>query len=110
MPLPSGHPLRVAEPAGGIRFRKQMGITRKEFLRNLAVALGGRPCRVEHNEIIVTDAGRRIAITLCEQDELRIGSLKLPRMLVEFNFSGYSESEAETLMTHINIHFQRGGG
>lgn len=110
MPLRSGHPLRVAEPTEGIQFRKQMGITRKEFLRNLAVALSGRPYRVEHNEIIVSEDGRRIAITLCEQQEQRIGSLQLPRMLVEFIFSGYSNSEAETLMTHINIHFQRGGG
>ena len=110
MPLHSGHPLRVAEPAGDIQFRKQMAITRKEFLRNLAVALSGRPYRIEHNEIIVPDAGRRIAITLCEQQEQRIGSVQLPRMLVEFTFSGYSDSEAETLMTHINIHFQRGGG
>jgi len=110
MPLRSGHPLRVAEPTEGIQFRKQMGITRKEFLRNLAVALSGRPYRVEHNEIIVSDAGRRIAITLREQQEQRLGSLQLPRMLVEFIFSGYSNSEAETLMTHINIHFQRGGG
>jgi len=110
MPLHSGHPLRVAEPAGDIQFRKQMGITRKEFLRNLAVALSGRTYRVEHNEVIVPDAGRRIAITLCEQNEQRIGSLQLPRMLVEFTFSGYSDSEAETLMTHIDIHFHRGGG
>jgi len=100
----------VAEPTGDIQFRKQMGITRKEFLRNLAVALSGRRYRVEHNEVIVSDAGRRIAITLCEQHEQRIGSLQLPRMLVEFIFSGYSDSEAETLMTHIDIHFQRGGG
>ncbi|MGB5299028.1 MAG: hypothetical protein WBN08_02260 [Thiogranum sp.] len=101
----------MAEPAGDIQFRKQMAITRKEFLRNLAVALSGRPYyRIEHNEIIVPDAGRRIAITLCEQQEQRIGSLQLPRMLVEFTFSGYSDSEAETLMTDINIHFQRGGG
>jgi hypothetical protein len=100
----------VAEPTGDIRIRKEMGITRKEFLRNLTSALSGWPCRVEHNEVIVSDAGRRIAITLCEQHEQRIGSLQLPRMLVEFTFSGYSDSEAETLMTHIDIHFQRGGG
>ena len=110
MPLRSGHPLRVAEPAGDIQFRKEMGVTRKEFLRNLAGALSGRPYLVEHNEIIVSDAGRRIAITLREQQEQRIGSLQLPRMLVEFTFSGYSDNEAETLMTHIDIHFQRGGG
>lgn len=110
MPLHSGHPLRVAEASGDIHFRKEMGITRKEFLRNLAVALSGRPYRVELNEIIVTDAGRRIAITLCRQHEQRIGSLRLPRLLVEFIFSGYSDSEAEKLMAHIDIHFQRGGG
>ena len=110
MPSHSGHPSRVAEPAGDIQFRKQMSITRKEFLRNLAVALSGRPYRVERNEIIVPDTGRRITITLCEQQEQRIGSLQLPRMFAEFTFSGYSDSEAESLMKHIDIHFQRGGG
>jgi len=110
MPSHSGHPLRVAEPAGDIQFRKQMGITRKEFLRSLAVALSGRPYQVERNEVIVSDAGRRIAIRLYEQQEQRIGSLRLPRMLVEFIFSGYSDSEAETLMKHIDRHLQRGGG
>jgi len=110
MPLHSGHPLRVAEPAGDIQFRKQMGITRKEFLRNLAVAFSGRPYRVEHNEVVVPDAGRCIAIRLSEQQDRRIGSLQLPRMLVEFIFSGYSDSEAETLMKHIDRHLQRGGG
>ena len=106
----SGHPLRVAEPAGDIQFRKQMSITRKEFLRNLAVALNGRPYQVERNEVIVPDTGRSIAITLCEQQEQRIGSLQLPRMLVKFVFSGYSDDEAKKLMEHIDIHFQRGGG
>lgn len=100
----------MAEADGDIRFRKEMGITRKELLRNLKGALSGRTCRVEHNELIVSDAERRITITLCEQHERRIGSLQLPRMVVEFTFSGYSDSEAETLMTHIDIHFQRGGG
>ena len=110
MPLPSGHPLRVAEQTGDIHFRKEMGITRQEFLRSLAGALSGHSYRVEHNKVIVVDAGRRIAITLGEQHEQRIGSLQLPRMDVEFSFSGYSTSEAATLMAHIARHFQRGGG
>jgi hypothetical protein len=100
----------VAEPTGDIQFRKEMGITRREFLRNLAVALSGRPYRVEHNQVLVSDAGRRIVITLYDQHEQRIGSLRLPRMFVEFTFSGYSNHEAETLLADINIHFQRGGG
>ncbi|MEA2079704.1 MAG: hypothetical protein U9P00_07580 [Pseudomonadota bacterium] len=100
----------MAEATGDIQFRKEMGITRQEFLRNLAGALSGRPYRVEQNEVIVSDAERRVAITLCEQHEQRIGSLKLPRIRVEFSFSGYSKSEAERLMTHIDIHLQRGGG
>jgi len=87
-----------------------MEITRKEFLRHLAAALSGRPYRVEHNQVLVSDAGRRIAITLSEQQEQHIGSLQLPRMRVDFTFSGYSDNETESLITHIDIHFQRGGG
>lgn len=110
MPLHSGRPLRVAKKTGDIHFRKEMGITRQEFLRNLAGALSGQPYRVERNKVLVTDAGRRIAITLGEQQEQHIGSLRLPRLEVEFSFSSYSESEAAILMAHIANHFQRGGG
>ena len=106
----SGHPLRVAEQSGDIRFRKEMGATRKEFLRNLSAALGGQIRCVGHKEFVFTEAGRRISITLYERPEQRIGALQLPRMLVEFTFSGYSDSEAKTLMKHLEIHFQRGGG
>lgn len=110
MPLHSGHPSRVAEPTGDIRFRKEMGITRKEFLRSLSAALGGQPCLIERNELIVLDEGRRITITFCEQHEQRIGSLRLPRMMVEFSFSGYSDCDAKLLMADLDTHFHRGGG
>jgi hypothetical protein len=87
-----------------------MAITRKEFLRNLARALEGRDFRVVQDEVIIREAGRCIAIRVQEQREHRIGALRLPRMRVEFRFSGYSRSEADKLMTHIDRHFQRGGG
>ena len=106
----SGHPLRVADPAEDIHFRKEMGITRKEFLRSLSAALGGQIYHVENNELVVADAGRRIRITLLEQPERRLGSLQLPRLVTEFTLSGYSEDEAQALMSHLDTHFQRGGG
>ena len=97
--------------AGDIRFCKQMAITRKEFLRNLARAIEGRDLRIVHDdEVMIREAGRCIAIRLQEQFEHRIGALRLPRMRVEFRFSGYRRSEADKLMTHIDRHFQRGGG
>jgi hypothetical protein len=100
----------VAEPTGEFRFRMEMGITRKEFLRSLSAALGGQTCLIEHNELVFLDEGRQITITLCEQHEQRIGSLRLPRMMVEFSFSGYSDSEAKLLMADFDTHFHRGGG
>ena len=100
----------MAKPVGDIRFRKEMGISRQEFLHNLAAALAGRPWRVERDEISIEEPSRRISIRLCDQHQQRLGSLQLPRMRVEFSFSGYSEAEAERFMTHVDIHFRRAGG
>lgn len=96
--------------AGDVHFRKEMAITRKEFLRNLVGAIEGRDFRVVHDAVIIRDADRCISIRLQEQREHLIGALRLPRTRVEFRFSGYSRSEADKLMTHIDRHFQRGGG
>ena len=100
----------MAEPTDKIRFRKEMGITRKEFLRNLATALPAQPYRVEHDNISIETPARQIVIRLNDQNQRCIGSLQLPRMLVDFSFSGYTQAEAESFMRHIDIHFRRGGG
>jgi hypothetical protein len=97
--------------AGDIHFRKEMALTPKEFLRSLSKAIEGRDLRIVHDdEVIIREADRCIAIRLREQAEHLIGALRLPRTRVEFRFSGYSRTEADTLMTHIDRHFQRGGG
>jgi hypothetical protein len=96
--------------AGDIHFRKEMALTPKEFLRSLSKAIEGRDFRVVQNEVIIRDTERCISIRLREQAEHLIGALRLPRTRVEFRFSGYSRTEADTLMTHIDRHFQRGGG
>jgi hypothetical protein len=102
--------LRVAEPTDKIRFCKEMAITRKEFLRNLATALPAQSYRVERDKISIESPSRQIVIALNDQHQRRIGSLQLPRMRVDFSFSGYSQAEAESFMRHIDIHFRRGGG
>ncbi len=93
-----------------MRFHKEMGITRKEFLRTLAAALPATRYSVEEDRISIREAERRITIKLHQQAQRRIGSLQLPSMLVEFSFSGYAQAEAENFMRHIDIHFRRGGG
>ena len=110
MPSPSGRQLPVADPEADIRFRKEMGITREEFLRALSGAFGERCYRIHQDEVFVTEAGRRIAISLSEQDERRLGALRLPRLRVDFIFSGFGRNEAEAFMTDLEVRFQRGGG
>lgn len=98
------------DQAGDIHFRKEMALTPKEFLRSLSRAIEGRDFRVVQDEVIIRETDRRISIRLREQAAHLIGALRLPRTRVEFRFSGYSRTEADTLMTHIDRHFQRGGG
>jgi hypothetical protein len=100
----------VAEPTAKIRFRKEMGITRREFLRSLATALPAQPYRVERDKISIDAPEQQIVIRLNDRHQRCIGSLQLPRMVVDFSFYGYTKAEAESFMRHIEIHFRRGGG
>ena len=95
---------------GVIHFHKEMALTPREFLRSLSKAIEGRDFRVVHDEVVIRDADRCICIRLREQGEHLIGALRLPRTRVEFRFSGYSRTDADELMTHIDRHLQRGGG
>jgi hypothetical protein len=87
-----------------------MAITREGFLRTLARALDGRELQLRQDQVMVRETDRCFVIRLRVQDEHRLGALRLPRLRVEFHFSGYRWSDADELMSHIDRHFQRGGG
>ena len=106
----SREPQPCRRRARDIRFHKEMAITREGFLRTLARALDGRELHLRQDQVMVRETDRCFAIRLRVQDAHRLGALRLPRLRVDFHFSGYRQSEAVELMSHIDRHFQRGGG
>jgi len=51
-----------------------------------------------------------ISITLSEMSVRSIGSLKIPRLLVKFSFSQYTEAQQKDFLKQFDLSFQRGGG
>lgn len=97
-------------PSGQIRIVREMAITHADFFRGLAAALAGRPYAVQHQGGVIGEDGRRIAITLSNEEERSVGALRLPVTRAEFVFSGYMQADAEAFMEQIGRYFQRGGG
>jgi sulfur carrier protein ThiS len=107
-----------------VTLEREMSLTREEFLRTLAraadpalaAALGaprtGKPVPVSvSGPNIVLGAGeRRVEFRLRQEEERRLGSIRLPRMRIGFGFFGFTEDEVERFMARFDIHFRRGGG
>lgn len=87
-----------------------MGLSRAEFLRIFARAHQDRAYQVDGNAIILAQDGRRVRISLAAQAERVIASVRLPTILVEFHFAGYTRGEVEQFMKRFDLYFHRGGG
>jgi hypothetical protein len=92
-----------------MRFAREMGITRAEFLRTFARAIE-EPYTVEGDVIILTSDGREVRIGLAPQRERALGVVRLPVTEVAFQFSGYTRVEVERFMSRLDLYFHRGGG
>ena len=87
---------------------KEMGITRRDFVRLLPRAVGHDDFELVGDTISLVDHTKKLEITLSEESVRRIASVALPVTVVRFAFTGYHDAAAE--MAHIDFHFQRGGG
>jgi hypothetical protein len=90
---------------------KQMGITESEFLRLLPRALDSEVYDVSGSHIRYVMAEMKILdITLGPESVRQIALMRMPTMPVTLTFSGFSDSERETLMQRFERAYQRGGG
>ncbi|MDH3688454.1 MAG: hypothetical protein OEU36_03090 [Gammaproteobacteria bacterium] len=92
------------------KFVREMGISHAEFFRSLSSALIGEEFTVSDRGARVSYAGGIIELTLSEERIRKLGSLGLPRTMVEFKFSGLSQQQADRFMDRFELHFRRGGG
>ena len=101
---------RDNEERAPISFTRELGLTHAEFHRSLPPAIAHRPCRLDGDRVIVEEGTRTVTITLGPQQQRRIASLRLPFVVVDFEFVGYTAAEFEDFMQRFERYFQRGGG
>ncbi len=96
-----------------VRFARDMGINRRDFFRILPTAIGDSTYRADGDDIVIGPiAGHGVlTITLGAESTRRLSALMvLPRMQVDFVFSGASQTDAEQFMQRFDFYYRRGGG
>lgn len=66
--------------------------------------------QVDQTTILIHKNEHSLLIKYHEKDSQKIGALKLPRIQLEFRFSGYTENEADNFMKKFDTVYRRGGG
>ena len=96
-----------------ICFSRDMGLDRRDFFRILPTAIGDSSFSNDGNRVIIepiADSGS-LTITLGAEQTRRLSALMvLPRMQVDFAFSGVSQSQVDAFMDTFDIYYRRGGG
>ena len=91
-------------------FDREMGCTEAELLQWLPGATRGRPLSVGlQTASVVIDAGQLI-VTWQTLPPRRIALFSLPRLAIQFRFSGVEDSSRQAFMRYFDLSTQRGGG
>ena len=88
-----------------VTYRWEMGLTREEFLRCLAVAVDGAPWREEGGRIVGADW----SVVAAERPARKIALISLPVLDVELAVDREGE-EATAFVRRFLLGYQRAGG
>lgn len=98
---------------------KEMGYTRVEFLNQFKSFARHFSETVNYtilDNIIIfhfndnSNPDSALTIRFFAQADRSIGSLRIPRLSVQFTFNNYTEFEQKQFFKRFNLSFQRGGG
>jgi len=92
------------------RFVREMGLTHREFFRELPAALAPHRYRADGNRVRVCIGRGSLLITLGSERTRSIAALRLPCTAVDFAFEGVDDDERERFMWRFDLCFRRGGG
>jgi len=88
-----------------------MGFTHSQLQRILANVADGRPFHTKGTQTVIEiGEGRTVTVVMGPEQIRKIASITLPQTTVQFEFTGYEDTEAETEMDKIARHFHKGGG
>jgi len=98
-------------PGGACVLEREMGCTRREFLRWLPGAADHARAVVEPDGLTLAVAGGgRLRIDLQERPPRRIARLSLPVLAVRFAFDGVAPADREAFLARFDAYTRRGGG
>jgi hypothetical protein len=87
-----------------------MSISRDDFVRLLAGAVGQQPIERTPNVFEGTGPGDRWSVALVPRADHRLGSLALPSHRMDLCLDGLTHEEAEAFLALFIRGFLRGGG
>ena len=96
-----------------ITFSRDMGIDRRDFFRILPTSIGDSKYHIDENRITIEPIAEKgsLTITLGAEGERRITAIMvLPRMQVDFSFSGIAQAEVDRFLKNFDMYYRRGGG
>jgi hypothetical protein len=85
-----------------------MSLLGEEFFRLLPAAVA--VCERDGDIVRWSEGGRRGTIRLVRMEDLRLGSIDVPRHRVEIELEACPEAEGEAFMKRFHRAFLRGGG
>lgn len=91
-------------------FDREMGCTEREWLGWLPGAVRGRPLELAPGRAGVAIDGGRLDLAWQVLAPRRIALMSLPRLAVQFRFSGMDDPSRKAFMRYFDLYMQRGGG
>lgn len=91
-------------------FEREMGCTEAEWLRWLPAAIGSHPFEPGAQAVSVQMGAGQLTLTWRVAAPRVIALLCIPRLLVNFRFSGLNGAQRDAFMKRFDLYMQRGGG
>ena len=92
------------------QFERDMGCTETEWMGWLPAALGDHPWVREGSSLQAGIGPGSLRIAWATAPPRVIGLFRIPRLQVQFVFSGLPDSQRHAFMKRFDLYMQRGGG
>jgi hypothetical protein len=93
-----------------MRFERDMACTEAEWLRWLPDAIGDREWERGEHAVRVRIGEGTLDLSWNEAMPRQIALVRLPRLLVVFEFLGVCDDERHAFMKRFDLYMHRGGG
>ena len=87
-----------------------MGISRDDLYRALPAIFQEQPYEIKDNLIISAHDQGKIIINIVTEDFRNLASMKVPRLVLDFNFENYTQAQVNSFTERFLLYLQKGGG